>query len=533
MKIRAAHIRSNASPPEAWWASPLVVCLVVLAAAAPLAYPPIPPLVDLFGHMGRYRVELGLGSSPFLARYYELRWPAIGNFGVDVLVVSLAPLLGLELAVKLVVLAIPPLTVAGFLWVSREVHGKISPTAYFAVPFAYSHPFFFGFVNFNLSIALAFLAFALWLRLAKSGRLWLRAFLFLPASLIVFFAHVYGWGMLGLLCFSAEAVRQHDRGQGWIRSAFVAASQCLSMALPLLIILAWGSGDQAKSNGDWFNWSAKLGWIATALRDRWRWFDLASVAVAFCVLVEALRNSRLVFSRNLAFSGLVLIGGFLLMPRIVFGSAYADMRLVPYIFVTFLLAIKYRGPIDRRLAGALATAALAFCSVRLTANAASLKIASDDQQAKLAAIRYIPEGARVISLVGASCVPAWALPRDNHLGAMVLVRRDGFSNDQWPPEWGNSLIAIYQPGKGFGNDPSQQVKPDGCPGTMHRSISQALVEFPRDEFDYLWLIDPPAFDEALISRAKPIWRGRNSTLYRLARLNLSSTRPALRPDMDN
>ena len=76
---------------------------------------------------------------------------------------------------KLIVLAIPPLTVAGFLWVAREVHHRLPPTALFALPFAYGHPFMFGFVNFALSMALAFLAFGLWLRLARLGRLRLRA----------------------------------------------------------------------------------------------------------------------------------------------------------------------------------------------------------------------------------------------------------------------------------------------------------------------------------------------------------------------
>ena len=144
---------------------------MILVSAIPLLYPSVPPLVDLLGHMGRYRVELGLASSPWLAQYYGFQWAAIGNLGVDILVIPLAKIFGLELAVKLIVLAIPPMTVAGFLWVAREVHGRIPPTALFALPFAYSHPFMYCFVNYALSIALAFLAFGLWLRLARLGRL--------------------------------------------------------------------------------------------------------------------------------------------------------------------------------------------------------------------------------------------------------------------------------------------------------------------------------------------------------------------------
>src|SRR5678809_610340 len=92
-----------------------------------------------------------------------------------------------RLCVELVVLAIPPLTAAGFMWVAREVHGRIPPTAFLALPFIYGFPFLFGFVNFALSVAFAFLAFGLWLRLGRLERTRLRSWLFVPISLVVFF----------------------------------------------------------------------------------------------------------------------------------------------------------------------------------------------------------------------------------------------------------------------------------------------------------------------------------------------------------
>src|SRR5882724_2307686 len=111
-----------------WWERRWFLALVVLATMLPLIYPPIPPLIDLLGHMGRYRVELDLNHSPWLQQYYSYHWAAIGNLGVDILVLVFAPLIGLEPAVKLIVLAVPLLTAIGFLWVAREVHGRIPPT---------------------------------------------------------------------------------------------------------------------------------------------------------------------------------------------------------------------------------------------------------------------------------------------------------------------------------------------------------------------------------------------------------------------
>ena len=236
------EVRSTAEAAEqtrSWWESRPVLVAVVLMTMLPLLYPPIPPLVDLFGHMGRYRVELDVGQSPWLEQYYGFHWAAIGNLGVDLLVLVLGPLIGLEPAVKLIVLAIPPLTAIGFLWVAREVHGRIPPTAFFALPFIYGYPFLFGFVNFALSVALAFLAFGLWLRLGRLEKTALRSWLFVPISLIVFFCHTYGWGLLGLMCFSADAVRLHDRGRAWWRAGIEAALHCSVMALPILVMVAW------------------------------------------------------------------------------------------------------------------------------------------------------------------------------------------------------------------------------------------------------------------------------------------------------
>ena len=234
-----------------WWETRPFVAVVILLSIVPLLYPPIPPLVDLFGHMGRYRVELDGGSSPFLNQYYAYHWAAIGNLGVDLLIIPFGKLLGLEPAVKLIVLAIPPMTAIGMLWVAREVHGRVPPTAFFALPFIYGFPFLFGFVNFTLSVALAFLAFGLWLRLGRLEHTTLRSWLFAPIALIVFFCHTYGWGLLGLMCFSADAVRLHDRGRTWWRAGLEAALHTSVMALPLVIMLAWRSETHGGQTIDW------------------------------------------------------------------------------------------------------------------------------------------------------------------------------------------------------------------------------------------------------------------------------------------
>ena len=511
--------------PRPWWETRTFVAFLILISMVPLLYPPIPPLVDLLGHMGRYRVQLDLGDSRWLSQYYEFRWAPIGNLGIDLLVELLGPILGLELAVKLIILAIPPMTVAGFLWVAREIHNRIPPTAIFALPIAYCHPFFFGFANFSLSMALAFLAFGLWLRLGRLGKTKLRAALFVPISVVIFFAHTFGWGTLGVLCFSAEAVRQHDRGENWAHSGLKAALHASSLALPILFMLAWRSSAPTGQTDDWFNWEAKIQWIETIFRDRWKYWDLASAGILFAVILECIRNPRLGFSRNLGFSALVMILVFVFLPRIIFGSAYADMRLAPFLFALALLAIRFRTDTPMRTATVLAVLGLTFYLARIATTTASLAMAADDHKAKLEALDHIPMGAKVASMVGQGCVTWWAMPRNSHLGAMVIVRREGFSNDQWDIA-GTNLMNIRYDAGAFSSDPTEIVRPTYC-RTPRKwrivnnrlrgdwRIDNALKTLPRDKFDFLWLIDVAPYDPSLTRGMTPVWQGPRSMLYRI------------------
>jgi hypothetical protein len=502
--------------PEFWQKRPFIALLVLLTMV-PLLWPDIPPLTDLPGHMGRYRVQLDLGSSPFLAQFYAFHWSLIGNLGVDLLVIPLAPIFGLELAVKLIVIAIPALTVIGFLWVAREVHGQIPPTALFALPFAYGHPFQFGFVNSSLSMAFAFLAFALWLRLARMGKLRLRAALFVPISMLIWVTHTYGWGTLGLMAFSAEAVRQHDTGRPWYEAIVRSGIHCLSLVPPIFLMLAWRSGHVGGLTGDWFNWRAKIQWVLMALRDRWKSFDIAALAVVVIVLFEGVRHKGLEYSRNLAASALMLLAIFILLPRIVFGSAYADMRLVPYVFAVAIIAVRYKAGIKSRHMKTVAAAALAFFLVRTAGTTVSYWLYDRDYDRELVALDHVPRGARLVSFVGENCRLGWMMSRLHHVPALAIVRREAFSNDQWVMAGAQLLRVRYREAGYFRHDPSQIVTLSRCPREVYVPISTALRFFPRQAFDYVWLIRPPPYDPRLRQGLKPIWRSGTSALFQVER----------------
>ena len=504
-----------------WWQTRTFVVAMVIATMIPLVWPTIPPLVDLPGHMGRYRVQLDDGAHRWLYDWYNFQWSMIGNLGVDLLIEPLAPIFGLELAVKLIVMAIPALTVSGLLWIAREVHGRIPATALFALPLAYCYPFQFGFVNFALSMALALNLFALWLRMGRLGKVRLRAVLFVPLSCALWICHTFGWGVLGILAFSAEMIRQHDRRKDnqsghWLESWVRAGIGCLPLALPFLMMVLWRSGDHVTGKTmDWFNWRAKVGWVIMSLRDRWMAFDLASVTVLFVILLKGVRDERIEYSRNLLLSALFLSVIYVVLPRIVFGSAYADMRLAPFVLAILLIALRPKRGLSFRGAATLAALGLAFFGVRLAATTISYWQFSREYDRTLTALDHVPQGARLLTMVGRTCHDEWLYSREELIAGIALERRLAYANDQWSMAGGQLLTVRYTPAGAFAHDPSQLVTDRRCRGEWWRPLKVSLAFLPRQAFDYVWLVNPPPVGPEFLTGLTPIWRSGKDVLYRI------------------
>ncbi|WP_426262783.1 hypothetical protein [Sphingomonas sp. PWP1-2] len=504
-----------------WWQTRWFVAVMALIAIIPLLRPEIPPLVDLPGHMGRYRVQLSRDEYPWLSDWYNFNWQLIGNLGIDILIIPLAKLFGLELAVKLLVMTIPVLTVTGLLWIAREVHGRIPPTAVFALPLAYSYAFQFGFVNFAFSMALALNAFALWLRLARHQRFGLRAAIFVPLSCLIWVAHTFGWGVLGVLAYSAEMVRQHDarvdRGPlSWIKAWLRAGVGCVPLALPMVLMVVWRSGEHVGGQtGDWFNWRAKIGYMTMALRDRWITFDLAGMAILLLILFRGFRDPSVEYSRNLGLSALFLLAVFIVLPRIVFGSAYADMRLAPFMLAIAVIAVRPKKGLSIRGSATIAALGLAFVLVRIAAGTASFWMFAQDYDRELKALDHLPVGAKLVTFVGAQCGAPWKMTRLEHLPAIALERRAAYANDQWSMAGAQLLTVKYVRAQRFAHDPSEIVTSVQCPREWWRPISKAMARFPRNAFDYVWLIRPPAYDAKFNQGLIPIWRDGSSVLFRV------------------
>jgi hypothetical protein len=488
-----------------WWDRRSILLLLALAFAIPLLWPAIPPLTDVPSHLARYHLAL----DGVLRDAFDYRWRLIGNLGVDLAVVPLAPLLGVERAGKLVILLIPVLTAGGMLAAARAAHGRTPPTALFALPLALGWPFQLGFVNFCLGMALAFWLLAGWIALSDQPRL--RAGLAIPASWTIWIAHSFAWGLFGLMAFGAEVALHRRRGASWPRAGVMAVLHALALATPALAMLGTGATAAASSRG--FSWMSKLASVETSLRDHWMAFDLASLLLLTGVLLFAVTHRRLRFGTVLGFPALLVTSAFLATPGVLFGAAFADTRIAPYALALALLAIA--PPADERLGKGLATVGAAFVGVRLVAATASLWIAWQAYAREMAALPAIPHGARVFAAVRHDCAGDWDDRRLDHLPSTAILQRDAFTNDQWAMT-GQQLLTLRPSGAApFDRDPSQLVSDQPCPAAAIDLFS-VVTRLPRARFDYLWTIGfPPGRvrDPGL----RQVWASDTSALYRIER----------------
>jgi hypothetical protein len=300
--------------------------------------------------------------------------------------------------------------------------------------------------------------------------------------------------------------------------------QCLSLAPPALLMMAWRSGHVTGQTGDWFNWRAKILWIAQVFRDRWQLFDIASVGVLFLLMFKAVRDPNIQYSRNLGLSALFLLAVFVLLPRIVFGSAYADMRLVPFLIAIAIISIRPKPGLSIRGTATVAAIGLAFFVARMGATTWSYALYDASYDRELKALDHLPVGARLVSFVGETCFNEWTMTRLQHLPAIALERKLAYTNDQWSMAGGQLLTVRYQSDtprgdirRRFVHDPSQIVTDVQCPREYWRPIAYMLANFPRDTFDYVWVIRPPAYDPRLERGLIPVWRSGTSALFKVDR----------------
>lgn len=492
--------------PLAWWQTQRAMLLLAIAATVPLWWTSMPWMIDVPAHVARFHIQQAIGESPELARHFNFTWRLIPNLGVDLLVALLAKLVGLLTTVKIVTALIPALTVLGICAVARALHGRITTVSLFALPLSYSYPFQFGFLNSCLSVALALLTFALWLKSTQPRRLIVAAI----AAPVLIVTHAIGWGVLGVLIGGATIATLWQERAGLHRWVGHGASTVAPLLWPLAILIAW-RGDSQSAVGLWFDWRNDLIWTASMLRDRWLVLDaVATIAVMTAATLPLWRRGRFGYVPTVIVPAILLSLLSLAMPNQLLGSMFAATRLIPVSVMVAIIAVRELRPVPYWVGWT----ALALFAARLVSVTVSQLDAEHVAQGQLAALDHVPRGARVLAIVHEQCEQRWQMPRLWHLPSVATIRRDALVNDLFAAP-GQLLSVRSKTGSEWWNLPRQVVPNPDCRRGQWPSYHDTRSRIPWKDIDYLWVLNSERDDMKGDRRARMVWTNGKTRLYRV------------------
>lgn len=513
----ARLMKASADAPRLWlW---LTLGLAVAHAALVFASP-MPPLHDYPGHLARIHIMTRLGDSALLQSYYDYTWLLRHNTGSDLLIFLLAHVMPIEVAGRLVVAAIPASTLMALWWIRTKVHGRCDSLVLLAAPYAMGVWYSWGFVNYCLSVALALLAFALWLEIRR-WKLAPRSAALFGLGFIVWIAHLSGWGVLGLMVFGWEWVAaMEQRRSSDVRQFLLALRdavwRCLPLAAPVLAMLLTPDGGGA-GLGARFDFTQKLTAPLWSLAFTWDRADKYCVALlaVFAGAALALRLTRL--SAGLALAGTLIMIVFLLSPAELFGGGSVDVRLLTPFALVAATALTWRRDLRAHWAAAAVVAiTLGLVAVnvgRFAYTAAAFQRYNAEIAANLALIEPMPRGARVLGIVvdglNGGRPPLTMLP------SMSVVRRDAYSNLQWQADAGHTLRLTYPPD----SDPlvgSESTIVDlDADGRSTGALDRLIAAEPLHRFDYVWIVNTHRAPEPSDGRLQLVGRTERTALYRI------------------
>jgi hypothetical protein len=493
---------------EAWWQSRWFWWLLAFASVVPFLVSPLPPLGDLFSHMGRYHVMLHRDESPWLQRYYAFHWGILPNLGQDLLMLVFGRIFGVERGALILAALLAPAMVLGFRSLSKAAHGTVQPTALLALPFAYSFTYLFGFMNYHTGIVAMLWSLVLWFRTPDwpPAR---KTLVFTLLSLIVWICHIGAWVVLLLALGSLELARALRVHQGKIVPACRDVSlRVVPLLLPALLLLFGPTGQgggQVPGNPGYY---LKFYWLLYPLRDESRMLDVASLLLLAGVPLIALATGKAWMQAGLGLFAALLFVLFWALPLQFLSGSYGDLRLLPVLWIAALLAVQMR--ISPAWAQRIAIGALLLFGVRLVATSHGWMVRGAELKADLRALEHVPEGARIASFTPGRTCKRWWNDGLSHLPSLAIVRRNAFVNSEWDLPTQNLMQPKYLPGSLYNS-----ATLIGIPGTCTGPSAESMVAtLPRDRFDFVWVLRAE-LPEDKFKWLAPVYRGPNSTLYKI------------------
>jgi hypothetical protein len=455
---------------------------------APIWSVTFPPLLDYPNHLARSFVLAHLHDPAFtFSQFYRADWGAYPYLGMDASMAVLGRLFPVETAgrlfLSLCVLALP----AAAWFFLRQVNPGEDTTALWTLLVASNVFFLEGFLNFDLSIAVGFLALGLWLRwLAKQSIA--RYIAAIVAFTALYFTHLLGFGIAGLivaayLAFDRRPIRD------WIWSG--------ALALPgLALYLRFSRVGLAVNNVVFHGFGDKLdslGMILHGYSPALDWISLVAIGVWF--LAAWWRNPEFRWNRRWLGIAAFLFALFWAIPWMWGEGSDLDIRVLP----TLLVVIFATARVGTR-ARWLAMIPLLLFMARTATISQHFAAAQLDLAGLARSFEYVPRGALVLPIVEGDQDP---IERPfTHFWGYGVIRRGWFSP--------YLMDAI-------GETPMRIIHDSYTPDGFWDDTYEAPPDWKQvqSDYDYVWAYDVPRFSADLAAIGDKVYSYGPLEVYRV------------------
>jgi len=518
---------------RAWWVALTGLCGVLLV---PMLVVDVPPLLDYPNHLARAFVLASLPQDTILARFYAPHWSIIPNLAFDLVAPKLIHWLPVHVAGRLLIAAAVLLPVLGAVAYNTGLGGRWWSLGVGLV--AYNNCLLLGFLNFAISLGLALLLAAAWLRW-REDKPWRAVTLAIIGALALFACHLMGLVFFGLLIGGADLSRLYRAGRGDILRTAVARGMVLVLifaapaALYAISALQPLGGDAA-----FLPFGEKLFQLATIFVN-YAWpLDMTAAGIAFavplmCVLRRWVNGSDTAGAKvsgvqpaegrgdgpgPAAFATTLLLIAFLAAPHAWKGTYLLDTR-----FAVMLGLMLFAGFVPSAEPPALRHVVAVMLVSLFVARMALLTMVWADHRIDLADLRRVlqpvqPGQAVFVAEVGIQEGPAYwkANPHwralsdgtrvDEHLGALALIEHRAY----WPFQFDNPSqqpIETREPYRAL----AEQV--DHIPSWTEAAIADVCG------FDYVLLMEADALPDLPAGRFRLLVRSGFAALYSIVHCN--------------
>ncbi len=488
----------------------LMLALAPLLLASPL------PLGDYANHLARLHILANLQQSEPLARYYEIHWSIIPNLASDILVPATMRLfnMGVEPASVLFVAASLVLIATGTVVLNRVLFGCWSYLSLGVFLLLYNRHFLWGFMNYTFSIGLMLWLMAAWVH-ARERWQWSARLLFCVPTTVLFFCHLFPLGVYGLFVMAYEGGRWwrgHKDPGAFVRYVgHVMAAGIQFLPALALLVLASPTGGQAGA--------IQMGTLsnkALGLLDVFNNYntplDIATWLLVLGGLIVGLWRKAFRLHPAMLLPLTVLAVFYLALPNGLFSSGGADRRLTAAIGVVAAASVGGLVLPRRQLQVGLLVLVTLF-TVRMGVIGWNWVRADSVYAHHREAMDKVAHGSRVAYLMSAPAFPWLLNPPIDHIGNLLVVKKDAFVNSLFAEPGAQVVQPRYNTDTGFYKFPSNTYRLNTA-----SERQQAMGRLPLDRFDWVYLVGVKDFGPTLPPRLHLVWRDEviDTAVYKIA-----------------